>query len=796
MSFLNPTLAWAGLLCVMIPIIIHLLMRRRRRPVPWAAMRFIIEAYRRQRRRMNLEQFLLLAARCLLVALLALAVGKPVLGRAGAIGSRGPRTLHLLVDNSLPAATTPVERQQSDLALLKEAALAAIDELDTARGDRVSIIAVGGPAEAVVMPPSPELAAARQIVKDLPQTHAKADWTEAMRLVRDAIAKPEAVESEQVVAAVSSWRAGSFDAEVALAPLSVAAAAAPLVIATPPSVQQVDNVGIVAVEPARAVMMASGSGGGTEAGGMPVRVLLRRSGPGTVSPATTMLSVRAVPASGQGVAGEESRQVVPWNAGQDEAQVFVTMSPPPSDRSTTQERPGVFVVASIDADALAPDNRSIAALQVRDRLEVALVVPPGGAASLAGGADLAAYEPQDWIALSLSPRGDFSLRRRQSGELRVQVVDPQQGIAPGVKAGGTGRGAGVLAGMDAVILPRPDLLEPIAWRAVREALDAGALVVITPSNGEATQVWTQEVRTALGVDWSIARDVTTLDAPSTLAPGLAAAGLLEQIAAELPELVRSVTVSRLLEVRAGADGMDTLLATADGRPVAVSTIAGASESGSSRRGTLVLFASAIDLAWTDLPARPLMVPLMQEVVRQGISRGVGLPAMVAGTPLSGLMPPDAADLEWVSAASADRDGPRVVGIAARGAMQTPLRTGGGWIIRSSSGVTLGSLAVNADAGASAVAIRTRDQVAKWLEGCSPRLAWASWGQANEGGGSAAGGAIAGASSADRVPPVSLPLLIAAGIVGLLELAFARWFSHANRDAFGSRSGTAKGATSA
>jgi hypothetical protein len=40
------------------------------------------------------------------------------------------------------------------------------------------------------------------------------------------------------------------------------------------------------------------------------------------------------------------------------------------------------------------------------------------------------------------------------------------------------------------------------------------------------------------------------------------------------------------------------------------------------------------------------------------------------------------------------------------------------------------------------------------------------------------------------------LLIAAGIVGLLELAFARWFSHANRDAFGSRSGTAKGATSA
>lgn len=292
MSFLNPTLAWAGLLCVMIPIIIHLLMRRRRRPVPWAAMRFIIEAYRRQRRRMNLEQFLLLASRCLLVALVAIAVGKPVLGDAGMLGPRGPRTLHVLLDNSLAAATTPPERQESDLARLKESALAAIDELDAARGDRVSIIAVGSPAEAVVLPPSPELASARQIVKDLPQTHARADWVGAMRLVRDALARPEAATSEQVVAVVSPWREGSFDAEASLPSLGAEGTPAPLVTALPPVAEGVDNVAIIEVEPARAVMMAAA--GGEEAGGMPVRVLLRRSGPGTASTATTMLSVRAV----------------------------------------------------------------------------------------------------------------------------------------------------------------------------------------------------------------------------------------------------------------------------------------------------------------------------------------------------------------------------------------------------------------------------------------------------------------------------------------------------------------------
>ena len=797
MSFLNPTLAWAGLLCVMIPIIIHLLMRRRRRPVPWAAMRFIIEAYRRQRRRMNLEQFLLLAARCLLVALVAVAVGKPVLGEVGTIGARGPRTLHLLVDTSLAAGVTPVESQKPESALIKESALAAIDELDAARGDRVSIIAVGAPAQAIVLPPTSEMAAARQIIKDLPQTHARADWSEAMRVLRDALARPEAAGSEQVVGLISSWRSGCFDADSTLPSLGTEAAPAPLVLATPPASTVVDNVGIVAVEPARAVMMAAAAGGGgAEPGGMPVRVLLRRTGPGAASTATTMLSVRAVPASGRGVPGEEARQVVQWNAGQDEVQTFVTISPPPVDRSTSEERPGVFVVASIDADSLPPDNRAIAAVQIRERLDVALVVPPGGNASLAAGGDLSSYQPHDWIALALSPRGDFSLRRRQSGELRVQIVDPQQGIAPSVKAGGAGRGAGVLGGIDAVILPRPDLLEPAAWRAVREALDAGALVVLTPPIGEATQRWTEEVRSSLGIDWSIARDVTLLETPSTCAPGSASAGLLGQIASELPELARSVTVTRLLEVRPGSEGMDTLLVDASGRPLVVATVAGAAGEATPRRGTLVLFASAVDLAWTDLPARPLMVPLLQELVRQGISRGVGMPAMAAGMPLSALMPAEAADLERVPAVSGETEGPRVVGIPARGATPTPLRTAGGWLVRSAAGVTLGTLAVNADADASSVAVATREQLAKWLEPSSSRVEWATWGQASGSEGAVAGGRVAGSAASDRSPPVSLPLMLAAGVIGLLELAFARWFSHANRDAFGTRGGPSKGATPA
>ena len=59
---------------VSIPIVIHLLNRKRFRIVPWAAMRFLIAAQRKTSRKIRIEQLLLLVVRCLLVLLLLLAM--------------------------------------------------------------------------------------------------------------------------------------------------------------------------------------------------------------------------------------------------------------------------------------------------------------------------------------------------------------------------------------------------------------------------------------------------------------------------------------------------------------------------------------------------------------------------------------------------------------------------------------------------------------------------------------------------------------------------------------------------
>ena len=79
MPFLHPAIAWSALGLAAIPIIIHLLNRRRLRRLDWAAMEFLLAALKRTRRRVRIEQLILLLVRILLMILLALFIARPML---------------------------------------------------------------------------------------------------------------------------------------------------------------------------------------------------------------------------------------------------------------------------------------------------------------------------------------------------------------------------------------------------------------------------------------------------------------------------------------------------------------------------------------------------------------------------------------------------------------------------------------------------------------------------------------------------------------------------------------------
>src|SRR5437588_11986087 len=91
--FLNPYTMVAGAALVSAPIIIHLINRMRFRRVRWAAMEFLLKSQKRNRRRLIIEQLILLALRCLLVLLVGLLVARFV----GAFWEPERATSHLVL---------------------------------------------------------------------------------------------------------------------------------------------------------------------------------------------------------------------------------------------------------------------------------------------------------------------------------------------------------------------------------------------------------------------------------------------------------------------------------------------------------------------------------------------------------------------------------------------------------------------------------------------------------------------------------------------------------------------------
>ncbi|MCH2062451.1 MAG: BatA domain-containing protein [Roseibacillus sp.] len=185
MNFLNQALLW-GIAAVSLPIIIHLLNRRRFRRVPWAAMRFLKVSVEQNQRRMRLEDWILLFLRCALVALLALLMARPMMeGLSGVPGSKVAAAI--VLDNS--ASMGSREGEGTRLTLAREAAHAILDRLPGS-----SPVVVSGafrPNEA-----SNDHVLISSRIDEVPQTDRHADLLRALEEASRSLEGQAAVEKE------------------------------------------------------------------------------------------------------------------------------------------------------------------------------------------------------------------------------------------------------------------------------------------------------------------------------------------------------------------------------------------------------------------------------------------------------------------------------------------------------------------------------------------------------------------------------------------------------------------------
>src|SRR5688572_2097465 len=192
MSFLNPILL-AGLAAVAVPIIIHLLNRRKFQKVVWAAMRFLKASVEQNQRRMRIEDMILLALRCLLVMLLALALARPaILSKATDMFGQSKVTGVIVLDNSYSMGVSDGTMTRFDKA--REAALEAIDSMPV--GSATAVLLASDVVQGAIPEPTFDMNLARKVIRDAPLTDRATDLLPAIDKAIDVLRERLALRRE------------------------------------------------------------------------------------------------------------------------------------------------------------------------------------------------------------------------------------------------------------------------------------------------------------------------------------------------------------------------------------------------------------------------------------------------------------------------------------------------------------------------------------------------------------------------------------------------------------------------
>ncbi len=266
-SLLHAGLA-AGATLAAVPVILHLFMKQTPKHVIFPALRLIRERHKRSKKRLKVKNWLLLLARMLLLALMALALARPTLNSEMALGDQEvPTALALVFDTSLSMQYT--ERGNDRLT---EAKLRAAEILKKTTDDsEVYVYDSAEPGKQAAISP----AAARKRIDALELRAANRPLNAALVQASLDVAASNLARREVYVLtdlASSAWELGSSRTTEALAKIRQSQKVVKTYILRlfPKTIQ---DVAVVAAEPA--------SAHAAEGEPLEIRATLRNTGPET-----------------------------------------------------------------------------------------------------------------------------------------------------------------------------------------------------------------------------------------------------------------------------------------------------------------------------------------------------------------------------------------------------------------------------------------------------------------------------------------------------------------------------------
>jgi len=181
MTFLNPAILF-GLLAVSLPVAIHLLSKPRLKRIRWAATKFLLQSVQKNRRRVQMEDIILLVLRALLVALLVVLFARPAfLVDAGPQlgGLAAPAVI--IIDNSMSMGQS--DGVQTRLEKAKAMANDLLDHLEP--GSSSALYLSSDHVKAVIPKPTQDFTILRRSIDQAPLTDGGSDLFPAMKQAVD-----------------------------------------------------------------------------------------------------------------------------------------------------------------------------------------------------------------------------------------------------------------------------------------------------------------------------------------------------------------------------------------------------------------------------------------------------------------------------------------------------------------------------------------------------------------------------------------------------------------------------------
>ncbi len=600
MSFLNPLLLF-GALGVASPIIIHLLAKKRVKRVVWAAMKFLKVTVQRNQRRMNLEDVILLLMRCAFLCLLAFALARPVLRQSGGMMFGGSETAFILLDNSGSMSASDGAEERFEKA--RKAAGEVLDSLPS--GSSAALWLVSDAVSDVVPRPTHDLAMVRKTIRDARRSDQATDIPHAVRRVIDAAQQQEAAQKHLYFitdAQATGWK-GTGATRALLEPVKKEVISRIILVGD----SEEQNLAVTGLRIGSALATVN----------QPLRFEATISNFGTEAAVNVGVSLAI---NGEPPSDEQMLESVPAGGESKTISLFATFREPGYQTVTVR----------ISGDRCAFDDSRTFALRVIDEIHVLLVDGQPGT------------EPRDsevfYLRNALTPvplemRDRFFIKTKTVGSAEFESV--------------------VLKDFDTVVLANVTDLSPAALNSLDAYVRNGGGLMVFPGDRINTAFYNDRMHSGTGLlpaAFAEPRgEIAPPDRQQTFF-GLQTANYQHRItepwrdanAGSLgaAQFYKAFTLlpPKASDIPASTGGGAVVVSFIAGTPAIMEKTVG--------MGRVVQFASTASARWTDLPVRPVFLPLIHRTLGHILARQEELLNTRAGAAFSYALKTDAANRSY------------------------------------------------------------------------------------------------------------------------------------------------------